>query len=262
VHDLCFETHPQFFTPLEAARMKTLVPASCRRADLIFTVSHFVRNQIHDHYDIPLKRIVVTPNAGDHIREGQPAPRQDPADPAPYALYVGLIQPRKNLARVVAAFDRIVGRAGLPHHLILAGARGWGNDELDRAIASAGHRDRIHCLGYCEDGRIESLFANADGFVFPSLFEGFGIPVMEAQRRGVPALASDGSCFPEIYGDSVIYCDPLSVDSIADAMQRLLTDKELRVALVERGRRRAQQFSWERTARIALEGYRRVMASR
>lgn len=257
VHDVCFEVYPQFFTRLEAWRMKALVPRSCRRADLVFTVSELARDQIHDLYRIPRDKIVITPNAADHVRPGiRPSgPREFPF---PYLLYVGLIQPRKNLARLVTAFDRMVERSGLPHHLLLGGSWGWRNGELSKAVAGARHRERIRFLGYCPPERVAGLLATADGFVFPSLFESFAIPVMEAQRSGVPALVANGSCFPEIYADSVLACDPLDVDAIAAGMLRLLTDQALRTELVERGHRRAAMFSWERTARIALDAYRRV----
>jgi glycosyltransferase involved in cell wall biosynthesis len=256
VHDICFEVYPQFFTRVEAWRMKALVPRSCRRADLIFTVSELARDQIHDLYGVPADKIVITPNAADHIRPHARPPSREYE--SPYLLYVGLIQPRKNLARLVRAFDLMIERSGLPHQLLLAGSWGWRNGELSEAIAGARRPERVHLLGYCPTERVAELLAGSDGFVFPSLFESFGIPAMEAQRSGVPALVADGSCFPEIYADSVLYCDPLDVDSIATAMQRLITDRALRARLVERGFRRAAMYTWERTARIALEAYRRV----
>lgn len=257
VHDLCFEVYPQFFTRLETWRMKTLVPRSCRRADLIFTVSELARDQICDLYRVPRDRIVVTPNAADHVRP-RPRAARPPELPFPYLLYAGMIQPRKNLVRVVQAFDRMIESSGLPHQLVLAGSWGWRNGELSEALAAARHRERVRLLGYCAPDRIAELLASADGFVFPSLFESFGIPVMEAQQSGVPALVADGSCFPEVYGDSALACDPLDVDAIAAGMLRLLTDQALRAQLVERGHRQAALFSWERTARIALDAYRRV----
>lgn len=259
VHDVSFEFHPEFYRTVERWRMRLLVPQSCRSADLILTVSEYSRRQLHERYRVPLDKIVVTYNAADHISSHNgDTPRDAVPLEVPYVLYLGMIQPRKNLVRLVRAFDRIKSRSHLPHHLVFAGAWGWGNDELTRTLESLEHRQSIHVVGYRSSGAVQALLRNATVFAFPSIFESFGIPPLEAQRCGVPVLLSDGTCFPEIYGQSALYCDPLSEESIADALERLLRDGALRADLVRKGRERAGQYSWERTARIALDAYRRV----
>jgi glycosyltransferase involved in cell wall biosynthesis len=262
VHDANYELFPKDFARLDRWRMKLLVPRSCRKADLIFTVSEFGRRQLHELYDIPLEKIVVTYNAADHLNRGSKSEKEGCLRrlslPAHFILFVGLIQPKKNLARLVKAFDQVKSRGNYPHHLLLAGKWGWGNRELEKALALAKHREHIQFLGYLSQTEMEAIGPRADLFVFPSLYECFGIPPLEFQRLGVPAMVSNSTCFPEIYGDSVMYCDPMSVDSIADGIERLLSDAPMREEFVKRGFARSRQFSWVKSARIALEAYEKL----
>ena len=259
VHDASYELRPKDYHWLDRWRMKLLVPPSCRRADLVFTVSEHARRELNELYGIPLEKILVTHNAADHVQYRKisaevPLPWKAHV-PTPYILFLGLIQPRKNLVRLVEAFDQFKSRVDLPHQLVIAGKWGWGNGELKRTIEGLKHRDHIHFVGYVPNTEIDMIMRDASLFVFPSLYESFAIPPMEAQRLAVPALVANNTCFPEIYGDSVLYCDPFSVDSIADGIARGLQDVELRAALVQRGFEKVKQFSWAKSARIALQGY-------
>lgn len=264
VHDTSYEDFPDLYRRSETLRMKALVPWSCGRADLIFTVSDYARQQIHRAYDVPLEKIVVTYNAADHIAK-VPDRAQAPHGfdlTKPYLLYCGLIQPRKNIVRMVEAFDSFKRRTGLPHEFVLAGKMGWHSDELQRKLATLEHRDSIRFLGYVANPMpLAPLMAGAELFVFPSIFESFAIPVLEAQIMGVPALVSDGTCFPEIFADSVHYCDPFSVNSIADAMESLIKNESLRRELSVRGIQRARRYSWRRSAEIALSAYKQLATS-
>lgn len=257
VHDTLYETVPQFYTSVERARMKMLVPGSCRRADLIFTVSEFSRQQIQSHYGIPAERIVVTPNAADHVDEGPALEESDfEGLPEQFICFIGTLQPRKNLARLVRAFDDLLARRELPHHLLLVGRPGWDQAELRGALESARRRDRIHMTGFTTGRRMKAILQRSKLLVCPSLAEGFSVPPLEAQRAGIPVVVSNTTCFPEIYRDSAEACDPLSVASIANAMERALCNDGVRERLVEEGRRNALRFSWRRTAEIALDAYR------
>jgi len=264
VHDVNFEVHPQDFTGIERWRMKMLVPGSCRRADLIFSVSEYGRRQLHEVYGVPLEKIVVTYNAPDHVRRRRSEEVATSACtvgwPTPYVLYVGIIQPKKNLPRLVQAFDRLKSRTDLPHQLVIAGKRGWNNEELDQTLGAMRHRSHVHMPGYLSRREFDAAMSGASLFAFPSLYESFGIPPMEAQIFGVPAIVSDTTCFPEIYGDSVMYCDPNSVESIASAMERVLGDAALHADLVRRGKERTRLYTWKRTAEVALDAYRRLFA--
>jgi glycosyltransferase involved in cell wall biosynthesis len=266
VHDVNFEVFPQDFTRIERWRMKLLVPGSCRKADKIFVVSEYGKNQLHEVYGVSLDKIVVTYNAPDHVSRRTSEDRQPPERkldlPKPYVLYVGIIQPKKNLPRLVQAFDRLKSRTDLPHHLVIAGKWGWNNADLEKTLASMTHRDQVAIPGYLSRREFESAMSGASLFAFPSLYESFGIPPMEAQSFGIPAVVSDTTCFPEIYGDSVAYCDPYSVESIAAALERVLGDEVLRADLVRRGRERTRLFTWKKTAAIALDAYRSLVEER
>jgi glycosyltransferase involved in cell wall biosynthesis len=265
VHDANYEVYPRDFTTIERWRMKLLVPVSCRKADLVFTVSEHARQQIHKFYRVPLNKIVITYNAADHlVRQVQDRSMtvRNFDLPPKYIFFVGTIQPKKNLARLVRAFDQFKSRTGLPHHLVLAGPWGWRNDELNKTIASLAHRDQILFLGWVNAAEVESLMSKADIFTFPSLYESFGIPPMEAQRLGVPALVADNTCFPEIYGDSVMYCNAEDVDSIAGAIERMVCDADLRADLVRRGTNRVGRYRWRKSAEVALAAYESIFHQR
>jgi glycosyltransferase involved in cell wall biosynthesis len=259
VHDVSYEIRPEDYHWLDRWRMKLLVQDSCRRADLIFTVSNHARREINERYGIPMEKIVVTYNAADHAKQSSSSTAKVPvplADlPIPYILFLGLIQPRKNLVRLIEAFDLFKSRTDLPHHLVIAGKWGWGNTELKHTLDQLKHRDHIYLAGYISSRDIDKVMRDAALFVFPSLYESFAIPPMEAQQLSVPALVANNTCFPEIYGDSVLYCDPFSVDSIAEGIAKGLQDSVIRMELIKRGHQRAREFSWAKTARIALAAY-------
>lgn len=261
VHDVNFELFPEDFTPATRWRLKCFVPWSIRRASLVFTVSEFGRKSLQETYDIPAEKIVVTYNAPDQ----RIAPADDDgrglADLGirrPFALFLGALQPKKNLARLVRAFDALLDRHALPHQLVLGGKRGWGIDDLDAALAGMRHRDRVLVTGYLTDAEVVRCMRAAEVFAFPSLYECFGIPPLEAQRLGVPCLVSTTTCFPEIYGSSALAVDPHSVEAISRGLEHLLLDSDLRRELAERGLRHSQEYSWARTARVVLAAYHRV----
>ena len=262
VHDINFEVYPQDFAVPARWRLKAFVGSSIRKADAIFTVSDYGRQQIHDIYGVPLEKITVTYNAADHLRfEGHQAGDRTPDQlglPERFLFFVGAIQPKKNLARLVRAFDKLISSTETPHHLLIAGKWGWGNDDLTAALNGITHRDRIRLMGYLTKGELVETMRRADAFTFPSLYECFGIPPMEAQLAGIPALVSDTTCFPEIYEDSVLYCDPENLDSIESALRMLVSDSKLRNELTVKGLQRARNFTWRRTAMVALNAYQNV----
>ncbi len=170
-----------------------------------------------------------------------------------YLLYVGTLQPRKNLERVVQAFERLCGRPELADvQLVLAGKQGWLYDSLFQQVARAGLGERVVFPGYIPDEDLPALLSAATAFVYPSLYEGFGIPVLEAGGCGVPVITSNTSSLPEVAGDAALLVDPHDVDAIADAMYRLVTDPALAAELARRGRENVKRFSWEKCARETL----------
>jgi glycosyltransferase involved in cell wall biosynthesis len=171
----------------------------------------------------------------------------------PYLLYVGTLQPRKNLARLVEAFGRLrVDPTFAGVQLAFAGKRGWLYDDLFALVGRLDLEGRVLFPGYVEEGDLSALYSGALAFLFPSLYEGFGIPVLEAQACGVPVMTSNNSSLPEVAGDAALLVDPHDVDAIAAAMARLATDEALRAELVRRGFENVKRFSWEKCARETL----------
>jgi glycosyltransferase involved in cell wall biosynthesis len=174
-----------------------------------------------------------------------------------YVLSVGTLEPRKNHARLVRAFDALAAtRPDL--RLVLAGARGWKSGAVDSAIAAAGARARIHVLGGVSADDLAALYSGATAFAYPSLYEGFGLPVLEAMAAGAPVLTSTVSSLPEVAGDAALLVDPDDSDAMAGAMHELLFDEALRTRLAGMGLARAASFTWERTARATAESLRRA----
>lgn len=170
-----------------------------------------------------------------------------------YLLYVGTLQPRKNLARVVEAFARVISQLDLSDvQLVLAGKKGWSYDALFARVSQLGLDSRVIFPGYVPDADLPALLSGAIAFVYPSLYEGFGIPVLEAGACGVPVITSNTSSLPEVAGDAAILVDPHDVDAIADAMCRIITDEALRAELARRGLENVKRFSWEKCARETL----------
>ena len=258
IHDLGYRAFPEAHPPLArryldwstrwsaAVARRVIVPSAATARDLIAACG------------TPPERIAIIPH-GYH-------PRFRPLDRAevdaglarlgiapPYLLFVGTLQPRKNLARVLAAFERLVA-GGWPGRLVLVGQQGWLSDPLFAAIArpdSPAH-GRIHLTGYLADADLPIVYNGAVGLVFPSLYEGFGLPALEALACGTPVLTSDTTSLPEVVGDAALLVDPLDTETIATGMARLVQDGAYRAELRERGLVRAKGFTWRRAAEGTL----------
>ncbi len=224
-----------------------------RRANFYLAISEFTKREMTDILGIPAERIYVVPCAcsEDMRRVEDPAAlaavREKYALPERYVLFVGNNNPRKNLGRMIRAFDVMKERTGLGHHLIIAGEQGWKFDR-EKALEGVRHREDVRFIGYVPDEDMAALYTGAALFAFPTLYEGFGIPVLEAQRCGVPVVASNVSALPEAAGDGAVYADPYDVESVAHAMERVLEDKALAAGLVEKGYANAKRFSWRASA--------------
>lgn len=178
-----------------------------------------------------------------------------------YLLFVGTLQPRKNLDRVVEAFSRLRSQPGADGvQLVLAGKRGWLYDQLFEQVRRLDMADRVVFPGYVPDEDLPALLSGARGVVYPSLYEGFGLPVLEAGGCGVPVITSNTSSLPEVAGDAALLVDPHDVDAIADAMMRLLTDEALAAELARRGIENVKRFSWDKCARETLAVLESVVA--
>lgn len=258
VHDAIPAVYPETQPWLTRAVFGTLVRAAGRSADAILTVSQASRDDLVRYYGLPSAKVHVTPNGF----VPQRVATADAVDAAldrlgvkrPYFLYVGALHPRKNLPRVLEAFARV--RDGAPEaRLVVVGPPSWGaSDVLRQVLARTG--DGVTFTGFVSDADLQALYQGASALVFPSLYEGFGLPALEAMGHGTPVITSNVSSLPEVVGDAALVIDPLSVDAIAEAMRRVLTDGELRVDLGRRGRERSRAFSWSATARGTVEVFR------
>ena len=169
----------------------------------------------------------------------------------PYVLALGTVQPRKNLARLVAAFAAMRA-AGLPHTLVIVGRAGWLTDTIHAEVATRGLREHVQFTGYVPDADLPALYSGADAFAFVSLYEGFGMPALEAMACGTPVVAANTSSLPEVVGDAGVLVDPTDVAAIAASLTRVIADGALRARLIAAGRVRAARFTWERCARETL----------
>jgi glycosyltransferase involved in cell wall biosynthesis len=264
-HDMALFGHPEFFTWKKRILTRSLMPFVGRRARGILTVSETVKDEIVERLGIARDRIFVVPPAPADIYRpvGDSALRDAVLSrhgvKAPYVLFVGTLEPRKNLAGLLQAFDLLKGETGFPHTLVVIGGRGWMYGPILRTIEGLAHKGEIHILDYVSLEEMPALYTAAEALVFPSFYEGFGVPPLEAMRCGTPAVVSDIPVMREIMGDAALFVDPHRPESIAAGIRHLLTDAPLAVELKRRGLLRGDLYTWDRSARGALDAYRAVL---
>ena len=254
VHDIGFVHHPEAVTP-GVRRMARLLPDVLRRASAVITVSRFTCEELVTWLPEVADRVEVIHN-GSHARAA-PAPGPDQPATPPYALMLGTLEPRKNLPLALDAL-RILRRRGVDLRLVLAGGR---SNLLDvpALLRKRGLGDpEVTRTGYIDDARVSALLAGARVLVFPSLYEGFGMPLLEGMEAGVPVVGVRAGATPETVGDAGLLVEPGDAEEFADAMERAAFDEELRGRLIPAGRAQAANFTWERAARETLAVYRRV----
>jgi alpha-1,3-rhamnosyl/mannosyltransferase len=262
VHDLSFARAPELLRRRDRLLFQAFVPGSLRRARRIVAVSEFTRADVCERYGVDPARVVAVHNgvgpafrpvggAVDVVRE-----RYD-LD-VPYVLFVGALQPRKNPLVLLDAFARLVGD-GLPHVLALAGRDRGSLGAVRERIARHRLEGRVALLGHVLEPDLPALYTAADALCFPSLYEGFGLPALEAMACGIPVAASRTTGLGEAVGDAAETFDPRSVDEVADALRRVVTDAGLRDRLITAGRSRASAFTWRRTAEATAAVYREAL---
>jgi len=266
IPDILFEQYPEFFSPFENFRCRALIPWSARRADHIITVSRASKNDIVKHYHIdPDKVTVIDESPRDEFRvlnrdecRGRVAKKYGVCDP--YLLYVGRINARKNLSRLIEAFSRL-HRKGLPHKLVIVGKQDWMGELVAQRVKELRLDSQVVFTGYVDWDDLPSFYNAADLFVFPSICEGFGAPIVEAMACGVPVVTSYGSALEEVAGGATALADPLSVDSIENAIEKVLEDSELADSLRRKGLKRVVDFSGHRKAQETVSIYHEVCGS-
>jgi glycosyltransferase involved in cell wall biosynthesis len=262
IHDLGYLSHPESH-PASALRMLDWTTRwSVRVAKRMIAISNATKLDLIRHYRVPADTIDVVHHGV--APEFRPATRGEIERirtryrlPERYLLAVGTVQPRKNYGRLAAAVAAL-NRDDVDFTLAIAGKPGWMFDQVEREIAASGAGDRVRLLGYVEDRDLPALYSGASVYCQPSLYEGFGMPVLEAMACGVPVLAANTSALPEVGGEAALYHDPLDPAAIADGLRRLIGDSELRTELTIKGATRSAEFTWERCAGQTVEILRRV----
>jgi glycosyltransferase involved in cell wall biosynthesis len=270
VHDLSFEHIPETFKLRSRVQLKLTVRATVRRAAHVIAPSEFTRRDLVETYGLDPARVTAIPLAvAPHFRPVEDAAevgrvRRRYGIEGEYVLAVGSIQPRKNLGRLVRAYSalrRARGRSNLPQ-LVLVGKKAWLYGETLKAVEEEGLAGSVVLTGYVLEGDLPALYTGALCFAYPSFYEGFGLPPLEAMSCGTPVLTGDRTSLPEVVGDAGLTVDPFDTEALASALARLIDDDALRASLRERGLRRARGFDWRETARMTLKVYRKTQEER
>jgi glycosyltransferase involved in cell wall biosynthesis len=262
LNDLTYRLFPQYHSRWNRLFLTWMMPVFLRRAGAVIAISKSTERDALRFYRLGSKKItVIYDGVSSHFspHAGPGDPERLPGLPERYILYVGTIEPRKNLTTLLKAYRRL-RRQGFPQRLVIAGKRGWLYEEFDRTVESLGLQSEVALLGRVPDAQLPALYRGADLFAYPSLYEGFGLPVLEAMACGAPVVCSKTSSLPELAGGAALLVDPRSPEALAETMGLCLADEELRLELRRRGLEKASRFTWERTARLTLAVYERVAA--
>lgn len=280
VMDLSFITRPQAHKRFNRAYLSWLCRASCRRAARVIAISEWTKRDVVQHFGIPPERVDVTPLGVDHDRFKPARPDELAAFKAQHGIgehaifYLGSIEPRKNLTRLIDAFASLCGAWGVggeataaprptphPPQLFIGGSLAWHYDEVLTRIESLGLEDHVKLIGRVSDDDLPKWYSACAVMAYPSLYEGFGLPPLEAMACGAPVVTSNVTSLPEVIGDAGIMVEPADTQALADALNRVLGDGALQADMRARSLARAAQFTWARTAELTLASYRSALAT-
>ena len=254
IHDLSFIHFPETFTPALVTYLNRIVPWSIERATHILADSQATKDDLAAHWNVPREKVSVLYLGVSGMFKPITNPRSIKSvqkkynlDGKPYVISVGTIQPRKNYRMLIRAFRPVAER--FPHDLIIVGGRGWKYDQISEEVESQGLLDRVHFLGFVDDADLPALYSAATLFTLPSLYEGFGLPILEAMACGVPVMASDVSSLPEVVGNAGVLLPAKDIVAWSQAMMELIEDMSRRTRLVGAGFLRAREFTWSKAAR-------------
>lgn len=265
IYDLAFIKYPNYIDAVAKTYIDK-VKSCLQWTDLILTISESSRNDAIEYLQVEPEKVYVTPLAsryhqnylsGENIQQLEQKVKYDVCKP--YILFVSTIEPRKNINTLVAAFNILKSQHKVEQQLVLVGKKGWNYEPIFADIENSPWKHEIHHLDYLSDELVALFYSKADVFVYPSHYEGFGLPVLEAMTLGAPVVSSNTSSIPEVAGDAAILIDPQDPVQLAEAVLQVISDTQLRQELIEKGKVRAKLFSWERTARETLNAYRSIM---
>lgn len=238
IHDLAYMHHPEWFSKSFGMAYNLLLPYAARKAKKVFTVSEYSKQDIAHNYKLSPEKVEVVYAAASEKFVNLNLEKDN------FVLMVSSLDPRKNMKRAIEAFIKVE----TDYRLIIIGdkMKSFSNPDLEKFS----NEERIVFTGYLSDDELRNYYNRAKIFLYPSLFEGFGIPPMEAQKCGCPAIVSEITCLPEVYEDSVFYCDPFETDSIKNAIEQLISNEDLQKDLIRKGFENAKRFSWEKSAEV------------
>ena len=262
IHDLSAMLIPEVHRQELVWRSNWRLPYMASLASRVITPSNSVKKELCEAVKIHPDKVVVTPEAPRPVfqRKEDPELLWRLGIEGSFILFVGTIEPRKNLRRLVEAFDQMLRNTSLSPKLVIAGGKGWMMDDFGSFIDKKGMTDRVCLTGYLHDDELCTLYSTCTAFIYPSLYEGFGLPPLEAMACGAPVITSQTPALMETVGNAARLVDPKNVDDIAHAMTELLSDEKAREHYAELGSVRVKQFSWEQTALKTLEVYRELLS--
>ncbi len=264
IHDIIYTRHPEWFSRRDRCVLWAGITSSVKRAEAIITLSEHARQDIHHKFSTPLDRIHAIHLAAVAKFNTPPEPSAMAATAShlqlkqPFVLAVGSLQPRKNLKRLIEAFAKVKATDNIPHQLVLVGKAAWRESDLRETVQHLKLEQHILFTGYIPDDQLHHLYHMADVFVYPSLYEGFGLPVVEAMACGTPVITSNCTSIPEITGDAAMLIDPWSSNEIAGALSRLIGNPDVKRDLAQKGCSQARKFSWRQTAEATFAVYEKV----
>ncbi|MEQ9623729.1 glycosyltransferase family 4 protein [Coleofasciculus chthonoplastes] len=266
IYDLSFIKYPDYIDAT-VATYKKRIKRYLQWTDLILTISESSKRDIVNYLGVNHQQIYVTPLASryssgylkNHLRD-QVMESIDYDFSQPYLLFVSTIEPRKNIQTLINAFNLLKQNVKIEHQLVLIGRKGWHHQPIFAAIENSPWNHHIHHLDYLCDEQVARFYSKADVFVYPSHYEGFGLPVLEAMTLGAPVVTSNTSSLPEVAGDAALLIDPNDPIHLAEAILKIISDTQFRQDLIQKGKERAKLFSWERTAQETLNAYKSLLS--
>ena len=258
VHDVAYLRYPEHLQPRIRAFYKKWMPRYLAYTDHIITVSDFSKKEIMAGYQIPADKITVVYNGVTDIykpldQESKASARKRFASGHPYFVYLGAIHPRKNVKTLVHAFEQYKSRSANNHQLVIAGRASWHTEDVIQAIEKSPFKSSIHLPGYVPTADAVHLVGGAEAMIYPSVYEGFGIPLIEAMACGVPVICSNVSSLPEVAGNAALLFEPLDIDALAHQLKRVTEEESLRKELIMLGHERSKYFSWDKAAEQVYE---------
>ncbi len=265
IHDLAFIHHPKFIPTIHRFFYKRYTPLFLKKAAVIATVSEFSKKDIVDQYHVDEQKIINVSSAAKTIFQPvewdeKEAIKTEYADGCEYFVFVGGIHPRKNLLNLLKAFSLFKKRQRSNMKLLIAGRLAWDYDKITEKIETYKFRQDVKLLGYMSEAALAKLVAAAYALVFPSYFEGFGVPILEAMQSHVPVITSNTSSMPEIGVAAALYADPTDAADIADQMKRIFTNENMRSQLVEKGKVVAAKYTWQRTSELMWQAIQQAVS--